>query len=337
MVTVLVNGATSPLGRRLAALVDSDPDVDSVVSVDGGSLARRALAPWSEPLDVIVLAPSHGPDHDGSTIGGVDLDGATRLMEELTGREVRRVVVLSSAMVYGAWPDNPIPLTEDAVLRPNAGCRFAADKAELERRMAEWRSERPETSVAVLRPALTVSPDVRAVEWMEASLWHAPTARHGDADPPGQFLALEDLVAALAHARRLGLDGAFNVGPQGWLSSDRQVELSGRGGRLRIPAAIVAGVAAWRWRLQLTSTPPDVVPYTMHPWVIASDRLRATGWQPTLSNDEAFVMGHRSGWWSALTARRRQDFALGLLVLGSVGLLAGALWLIRRLTRAERA
>jgi nucleoside-diphosphate-sugar epimerase len=352
MSTVLVNGASSTLGRRIVDLLGSDPDVAAVVAVEADHLdvvpaglevvRRRELAGggWASslvgPFDLVVLAPTSGPDRDGSSVGGVDLDTATALLEAASGLDVRSVVVLSSAMVYGAWRDNPVPITETAVLRPNPGCRYAADKAELERLALDW-ADRSGAPVAVLRPALTVSADAAGVEWMESSLWHAPTARHGEADPPGQFLLTEDLARAVEHARRGRLGGPYNVAPDGWLAVDRQVELSGRSGRLRIPAPIVDAVATLRWTWRLTSTPPDVVPYTMHSWVVANDRLCATGWRPTSSNDETFVAANREGWWASLNARHRQDVALGGL-LGSTGALVGGLtWWARSRRRRRRA
>jgi len=47
---------------------------------------------------------------------------------------------------------------------------------------------------------------------------------------------------------------------------------------------------------------PGVEPYTRHPWVVANDRLRAAGWEPTMSNEEAFVDAGRPGDRTWLTA-----------------------------------
>ncbi len=44
-----------------------------------------------------------------------------------------RVVFASSAAVYGAWPENPLPITEDQWPRPNHQCRYAVDKLRVER------------------------------------------------------------------------------------------------------------------------------------------------------------------------------------------------------------
>lgn len=352
MGTVLLNGATGPLGRRVVDLVHSDPAVDELIAVERvapadspmgvrvttpvGLHGPETIAGLRGPIDVVMLASSEGPDRDGSTMRGVDLPTASALLDALGSIEVRRLVVLSSAMVYGAWPDNPVPLTEEAILRPNPGCRYAAHKAELERLAFEWAEARPASSpveVSVLRPAVTVHSDPDAVDWMERSLWHTPTARSGDADPLAQFLHLDDLARAIEHARRFGPSGPLNVAPDGWITTERQVELTGRTNRPRVPAAVAGRVARMRWRWRSTSTPPDIVSYTVHPWVVANDRLRSSGWTPTYSNDEAFIVANREGWWASLNARRRQDVALGVLAGATVALgfgVAGVVRLVRQ-------
>ena len=70
---------------------------------------------------------------------------------------VRTVVRVSSATVYGAWADNPVPLTEDAPLRPN-DFSPAVQGAEVERLLSEWRAARPDVVVTTLRSAMVVGP-----------------------------------------------------------------------------------------------------------------------------------------------------------------------------------
>src|SRR3546814_11358477 len=88
-----------------------------------------------------------------------------------------------------------------------------------------------------------------------------------------------------------------------------------------LPERVALRVASLRWRAGLAPTPPELLPYTVHPWVVANDRLRADGWEPTSSNEEAYVGAHRAGPWATLSPRRRQELALGgagALILGAV-------------------
>ena len=62
----------------------------------------------------------------------------------------------------------------------------------------------------------------------------------------------------------------------------------------------------------MTATPPALLPYTVHPWVVANDRLRADGWAPTSSNEEAYVATHAAGPLATISPRRRQEIALAV-------------------------
>jgi len=59
-------------------------------------------------------------------------DVTRRLLNAASAAGVRHLVVLSTATVYGAWPNNPVPITEDAPLRPVPDFAYAVGHAEVE-------------------------------------------------------------------------------------------------------------------------------------------------------------------------------------------------------------
>ena len=78
----------------------------------------------------------------------------------------------------------------------------------------------------------------------------------------------------------------------------------------------------------------------MHPWVIANDRLKADGWVPASSNEEAYVGAHRAGPWATLSPRRRQELTLGAagaVLLAGVALAATAVLRRRGAQRSRRS
>ncbi|MDQ3293795.1 MAG: hypothetical protein M3527_05015, partial [Actinomycetota bacterium] len=79
-----------------------------------------------------------------------------------------------------------------------------------------------------------------------------------------------------------------------------------------------------------------LLPWTIDPWVVASDRLRGAGWAPTHSNAEAFVAAHPPAPWATVSPKRRQEISLGLsvVVIGAAAL--GAYAGIRRFVNARR-
>jgi hypothetical protein len=152
-------------------------------------------------------------------------------------------------------------------------------------------------------------------------------------EPPVQFVDLDDLAVAVDVARRQRLDGAFNVAPEGSIPGDEVRSLVGAPPKVPLPERIASRVLRWGFRWGLGPTPPELVPYVLHPWVVAADRLRAEGWTPAVSNEEACVEAHEVGPWATLSPRRRQEIALGAAGVGLVGVVVGAVLLVRRLLR----
>lgn len=337
---VVLTGSEGPLGGRVGDRLALDPTVDTVVRLRPDELEAAHEHPGGlkgklEGATTLVhLGRTDAvAELDGTGTAGVDVVGTRALLDAAGSVGVTTVVLLSSATVYGAWPNNPVPLTEDAPLRPHPALAYATHKAEVERLAAEWRDQHPDVHVAVLRPVIAVAEDT--TDWLAASLWAGTSFAPGDADTPVQFVHLDDLAGAIDLARSERLDGPFNVAPDGWMRSDELRRLAGRGPRVRLPARVAHRLAQWRWKLGMTSTPPGAVAYRVNPWVVANDRLKAAGWVPDHTNEEAYVLGDRPTGWASLSPRRRQELALGGLAAGALGVVAGGALVARRLLRTR--
>jgi nucleoside-diphosphate-sugar epimerase len=237
---------------------------------------------------------------------------------------VSHVVLLSSATVYGAWADNPVPLPEDAASRPNPGFAFAAAKAEDERQLAEWKDDHPGATAAVMRAAVILTDD--DTNGLARALTGVTGLRSVESSRPVQFLAEDDLASALVLAAVQRLDGVFNVAPDGWVPDETARALVGGPARLPVSDRIARPLRA------LGRTWPGIEPYIHHPWVVANDRLRAAGWVPAFTNEEAFVDGAGPR-WPELSPKRRQEVALAGVGVALAGVTAGVVALVRRARR----
>ena len=129
----------------------------------------------------------------------------------------------------------------------------------------------------------------------------------------------DDLASAVALALRKRLDGTFNVAPDGWVPGEQVRPLVSPGLGVVLPERMARRVMRLGWATGLLDTTPAVVPYLVHPWVVANDRLEAQGWRPAHSNEEALVAAQPLPAWRSVLARRRQEVALA----AGGGLLAG--------------
>jgi nucleoside-diphosphate-sugar epimerase len=347
MGSVVVTGVETPLGCRVARLLEGDPRLDVLGLVDTShadlpdlsdlpevalrrlDLAHDDIKPSVEHADVVVHLAQSVPASPAGATGDVAV--ARRVLDAAGDAGVGHLVVLSSATVYGAWANNPVPLTEEATVRPNPGFAFAVERAEVERLTAEWRDAHPGTSATVLRPARVA--DAEHCDWLVQALRPAPAVPEHADEPPVQYVDIDDLAAACALACTRRLDGAYNVAPEGSIPADQARSLIGAPPRVPLPERVADRVLHWGFRWGLGPTPPELAAHTLHPWVVAGDRLRAEGWAPQMTNEEACVEAHEVGAWATMSPRRRQEIALGVMGVGIAGVVVGAVLAVRRWLR----
>lgn len=336
---VVVTGAASALGRRVTSLLAERDDVDEVVAVDlrsGPGIDQLDLvtadltATFHEATGVIHLASVFGPAVEGPEVDdAVEVTMARRVLAAAHEAGTTRVVLLSTAAVYGPWANNPVPLSEDAPLRPHPDLAYAVQLAEVERLGADWAADHPSAALARVRPAPVVD-DGRG-GWLARALDAADDVPMAD-DTAAQYLHVQDLAAAVVAVWAAGIGGPVNVAPDGWLTPTQRRALDPVP-RVRLPEAIALKVAALRWRLGLAPTPPGILPYVRHPWVVANDLLAEAGWTASWSNEEAYVAGHEASAIESISPQRRQELALGVAAAVGAGAIAATVALVRRKRR----
>jgi nucleoside-diphosphate-sugar epimerase len=325
---VVLTGAAGALGDRVIDGLRAHSNNGLRAHPSGG---RRAHSDGNV-IDVVVQQP--GVPVGGSIgrcdvvvdLGSSDYDrraarreSVTEFVAETLGTADRlrasQVVFVSSAMVYGALANNPVPLTEEAALRPDVEFVFARQLASAEELVEQWRQSGPRRASCVLRPAVSLAAggDSRLATAIVSGFGR----RLAEADPPSQYLHLDDLAAAVVRAVTDQLDGVYNVAPDGWVAGERVRALSGERPRLPLPERFSELAAGLRWRFQRGPIPPGLLSYTLEPWVVSNGRLRAAGWVPRVTNEQAYVESTEAPWWTMVSPKRRQELTLGAGVAGA--------------------
>jgi UDP-glucose 4-epimerase len=346
VVAIAVTGASGLVGQRLLPRLAEDERVTRLIGLDVRDPRRRVrnfefqrvdigraeLKPLLEGAEVLVhLATVVDPIPDETLMARVNVEGTRRALDAAAAVGVRKVIRVSSAAVYGAWPNNPVPLTEDAALRPNPGFAPAVHAAEVERLIGEWREEHPAVTVTTLRSAPVLGAGAERLP--SRLLLGRPPLRVRGAGPPVQVVHVDDMVSALQLAVANDLPGTYNVAADGWLGPDDVRALLPRSFVPALPAELLERILHRLWASGLGDVPPSVLPYLVNPWVIANDRLRAAGWRPVHSNEDAIVEG--------LDSLPSPRYGRALLLAGAgaalAGLIAGIAWRTTRARRRRRA
>jgi nucleoside-diphosphate-sugar epimerase len=245
-----------------------------------------------------------------------------------------RLLVVTSAMVYGARADNPVPLPDDAPLRAEPDEGVIGDLLEVERILHRSPRVHPELRITVLRPAALVGPGVDTLVTRHFEAPRLLSLRGGVMR--WQFLHTEDLGTAVAVAVEHDLDGVLTAGSTDWLSAD-QVERSAGMRRVELPPALAYGTAERLHRARVLPSPAADLALVVHPWVIGSQRLTAAGWQPEYGADAclARLLDQVRGRHAVAGVRvERREAALG--AAGAAVAIVGTAALLRQ-ARARRA
>jgi nucleoside-diphosphate-sugar epimerase len=301
--TVAVTGAAGPLGTALVAALAAAPEVKRVVAIDPeppakaksgravtwrrGDVRDPALSSALAGADAVVhLATDRGADSDPSQRRALNLRGTETLLTATAAAGVARAVLVTSAMVYGADPDNAVPLAEDGPLLAEADLTLVGDWVEMERIADRIERAHPSLAVTRVRPASLVGAETDAVL---PRMFEAPRLLVlKGSRPHWQFCHADDLVAALVWAATGRVGGAVTVGSEGWLEHGEAEKISGLRS-LVVPSAVAYATAERLHRVGVVPAPASELRYLAHPWVVGSQRLRAAGWEAAWSNDAALA------------------------------------------------
>jgi nucleoside-diphosphate-sugar epimerase len=311
---VAVSGPREPLAGLVVERLRGRVDVD--VLVVGEPVAAKHLT----GVTTVVHLTSNREPADVRRTGAV-LDAARRA-------RCSRVVLLTSAEVYGAVPGNAVPLADDAPLRAVAEEGALAHLLEVERLASAARAKG--LAVAVLRPATLVGGDYGdAFDGPMLRQLAAPRllAARGT-EPLWQLCHVEDLLAALELVATSELAGPLTVSSDGWLRQSVVEQLAGKR-RVELPASVAVGTAERLHRLGVTTSSPRELDHLLAPLVVGSDRLRAAGWRPVWTN-EAALRAHLA------TQVGSESRAGAYTAAGATVALLGTAALVRRARRRRR-
>jgi nucleoside-diphosphate-sugar epimerase len=300
---VAVTGCSGYVGDRLVRTLCAEESIRRVLGFDRieprfshdkfvfDSLDARDqnLETRLSGIDVLVhLAFVMDPIRDETLMRDVNVNGSENVFRCAGRAGVKRIVYTSSTVVYGAHPDNDVPLTEVSPLRANLDFSYAAHKLEVEYVVREFRDEYEDVAVTVFRPAIVFG---RNVDNAWSHLMEAPVAWGIKGyKPPLQFVHEDDVADALSFAVQNGLDGIYNLAPSDWIDYNEIAAMVGRR-RVDLPEPIAFSLAERLWSLNVAEAPAGMLHYVMHPWVTSPAKLESEGFKCSRSSRDALEEG----------------------------------------------
>ena len=174
----LITGGSGYIGSRLVDRLEQRDDTERIVICDVAPpkayrphtefervdvrdrAAVRAVVDRVRPDVLIHLAFILNPTHDEELAYNVDVNGTHNVLEAASQAGTAQVLVTTSGVAYGAFADNPVPLTEDDPVRGVPGFSYARDKTESDRLCQLWAATHPDRVMTIVRPCIVFGPNV---------------------------------------------------------------------------------------------------------------------------------------------------------------------------------
>lgn len=238
--------------------------------------------------------------HLGVRAGGFQADARHRYTQNVLGTRhlldltrrfgVGRVVVMGTYHVYGAHPNNPTFLREDAPLRAVQNFPELIDAVELDHTVTSflWRHA-DEVSTVLLRPVNLVGPHLRN---QVTTLLRSPRCpRLLGFNPMQQFLHERDMVSLLAEILPSDQAGVYNVCGEGAVPWRTAIRIAGAR-PLPLPHTLAYPAVRVLSRMNVTF-PEHLMDFFRYPVIISDAALRARlSWRPQVTVVEALRSIH---------------------------------------------
>ena len=264
---VVITGISGRLGRIVARRLHHELDWQIVGldrrpmpgrpkdiehhQVDLRSKKARDIFRVGDVDALIHLGVMHDPRARPAELYSWNIAGTTKLLEYCQAYRVPKVVLLSSANVYGPRPDNPQFLTEDAPLLASQRFPQIRDLVEIDHLVSTflWRAQNIET--VILRPVHIVGPVHNAPS--NYLRIERPPILLGF-DPMVQLIHYQDIADAILAALQPGRRGIYNIIGPGEVPLSAILTELGRE-PVPIPHPVAKPILSLAFRLGISSFP----------------------------------------------------------------------------------
>ena len=300
---IVITGICGRLGKRLARVlhrerpvigVDRRPFSDKPKDILHAQLDLRRkklkdVFRGGNVAGIVHLGVLHDPRASAEEHHSWNVAGFAKLLEYVAQFKVPKLVVLSSANVYGPQPGNAQFLTEDAPLL--GGSRFGEirDLIEVDMLAQSFFWKHPETETVILRPVHILG-SVHNAPSNFLRLPVVPTLL--GYDPMVQVIQERDVVTALKLALGPGIKGIYNLAGPEPIPLSRIVDVLDKS-TLPIPFTLGNAMMKRLWSMHLTSFPPPELDHIRYVCMVDDKRARQVlGFKPAHTIEETILSVH---------------------------------------------
>jgi UDP-glucose 4-epimerase len=314
MKRIVITGAGGYLGQTLIKYLLDNDSCEAILGVDlcPSQIESKKLAFVQKDIrdatllndvknfsvdTMIHLAFVVNPIHNEEKMYDINVNGTMNILNICAHQNIKHIIVASSGTAYGAWPDNPVPLTEHHPIRIfPPSFNYAYHKGLNEKHFHTFKQKHPDVLMNIVRPCIVFGPNT---ENYLSRYWTAfPFIPLIDGyDPDFQFVHESDVAALFTLLIEKQVDGAFNVAGNGTIKVSEIARLLGKPA-FYFPKWMLKSIIWLGWHVRLFfEMPPGIIDFSTYSWVLDTQHARQKlGWQPQYSTKETIeIMFQKKG------------------------------------------
>ena len=291
---VLVTGLGTFWGGRVAQALEADPTVEVIVGLDreepkiplertefvkadqSYSILSRIVKATQVDTIVHTFLVVDSTRMSGRTLHEINVIGTMNLLAAAGAADssVRKIVVKSSALVYGSSHQDPVWFREETPRSRSPRTRVERSLCEVEGYLSDFAEDNPHVSVTLLRFANVLGTDIVTPLTKALDLPAVPFVF--GYDPLLQFVEEDDVVRSIEFALRNEVPGIFNVAGDGRLPWSEVASICNKP-QVPLPPFLTNWAVAPFSRLGVIDLPPETVELLRFGRGIDNRRLKQAG------------------------------------------------------------
>jgi UDP-glucose 4-epimerase len=305
---VAITGASNALGRGLMKAMLDDGRYKKIVAIDvkrpeledprvifhrvdltlphASRLITKVFG--QEGVDTLVhLVFTYSAVRSSSIAHEMEAIGIMHLLDAAAESDLRKVILRSTTLVYGASKKNPGFLTEEHPLVSATRQSFVGDKVESEKQVKQYSEQHPEVTVSILRDGISVGASASNFFLNMIRRKVAPVVM--GYNPLMQFLHETDRIRAYKKVVDEDHPGVYNIVSKGVIRY-KDVLAKCYCARLPLPERAIKSSFSLLWAMQIYDVPSAFVRYVKYAFLADGSKAELEmGFTPQFTSEEAIA------------------------------------------------
>ena len=220
-------------------------------------------------------------------IHDININGSINVFESAARQSVNKIIHISSAVVYGAWPNNPDSIPETQKRKVMKGFSYAEDKNAVEDWLDEFEKNN-ELSVIRLRPHVILGP--KSQPFLLSLIKQPFYPKLPEPQPLSQCIWEDDVADAIIKSLSFDSSGAFNLAADPPISFKEMIHQSHKFS-IPVPIGLLSFIHRNLWKITGAGEEPgwlNGMPYSLA--VDSSKAEKELNWKSKYTTQQCIAM-----------------------------------------------